>query len=85
MASEYDAMKLLKFIFMVITGQLGALYLLNIGAGIFEFIPDNIPVVGNIDEAVAAVLLVNSLAYLGLDLNRFRYRTEQENGDRSAL
>ena len=32
------------------------LYVLNPGAGIFELIPDNLPFVGNLDEATAALL-----------------------------
>jgi uncharacterized membrane protein YkvA (DUF1232 family) len=34
------------------------IYLLNPGLGIFELIPDNLPVVGNLDEGAAAALLV---------------------------
>jgi uncharacterized membrane protein YkvA (DUF1232 family) len=34
------------------------LYLLNPGSGIFELIPDMIPVVGNLDEGGAVLLLV---------------------------
>lgn len=35
----------------------GIVYLLNPTAGVFEFIPDNLPLVGNLDESVAAFLL----------------------------
>jgi hypothetical protein len=35
----------------------GFIYLLNPGAGIFEFIPDNLPIVGNLDEAGASMLV----------------------------
>jgi hypothetical protein len=38
-------------------GFIGLLYLLNLGAGIIEFIPDNLPFVGNVDEASIAVLV----------------------------
>ncbi len=34
------------------------LYLLNPGAGLFELIPDALPVVGNLDEAGATALLL---------------------------
>ncbi len=38
-------------------GLAGAvLYVLNPTAGIFEFLPDNLPVVGNLDEAAAVGL-----------------------------
>ena len=35
----------------------GIIYILNPGAGIFELIPDNIPLVGNLDEGVAFLLM----------------------------
>jgi len=35
----------------------GLLYLLNPTAGLIEIIPDNFPLVGNLDEGVAAVLV----------------------------
>lgn len=36
---------------------LGAIYLLNPGMGVFELIPDNLPIIGNLDEAGAFMLL----------------------------
>ncbi len=35
----------------------GFAYILNPTAGIIEFIPDNLPIVGNLDEGVAFTLL----------------------------
>ncbi len=50
-------------------GLLGLLYIINPGAGVIELLPDNIPFVGNLDEATAAYLLLASLkAVFGLDL-----------------
>lgn len=49
-------------------GAIGAVYLVNPTAGIFELIPDNLPVLGNLDEAAAAVLLISCLAYFGIDI-----------------
>lgn len=46
-------------------------YLLNPTWGVIELIPDNIPFVGNIDEATAAAVLIACLRYFGLDLTRF--------------
>jgi hypothetical protein len=63
-------MKLIKIIFILISGLLSALYLANIGAGIVEIIPDNIPVAGNLDEFIASLLLMNTLAHFGLDLRK---------------
>jgi uncharacterized membrane protein YkvA (DUF1232 family) len=34
------------------------LYLVNPGFGVFELLPDNLPLVGNLDEGAAAALLV---------------------------
>lgn len=33
-------------------------YLLNPGAGVFEAIPDQLPIIGNLDEAAAVGLLI---------------------------
>lgn len=60
-----------KSIAAVALGALSVLYILNPGAGIIELIPDNIPIIGNLDEAAATVILLNCLSYFGLDLSRF--------------
>ena len=59
----------MKKLLIHITGITSLLYLLNIGVGVIELIPDNIPIVGNLDEATAAILLLNYLRYLGIDLS----------------
>jgi hypothetical protein len=63
-------MRLIKGILVFGSGVIAFIYLANIGAGFIELIPDNIPVFGNLDEAAATLLLLNSLAYFGLDLRR---------------
>jgi len=52
---------------------LSALFLLNFTMGIFE-IPDNLPIVGNLDEVAATALLLACLRYLGLDVLPFKTR-----------
>ncbi len=55
----------------VVVGAVGlfsAIFLLNPGFGAILEIPDNIPVIGNLDEAAAAALLISCLAYFGVDL-----------------
>lgn len=47
---------------------IAVLYLSNIGAGIFELLPDNLPLAGNLDEALFTLLLVFCLRKLGIDL-----------------
>ncbi|MDA1008289.1 MAG: DUF1232 domain-containing protein [Planctomycetota bacterium] len=44
------------------------LYLVNPGFGLFEFLPDNLPVIGNIDEVVMTTAFLWSLATLGFKL-----------------
>jgi hypothetical protein len=39
-------------------------YMLNPSAGVFEILPDNIPIVGNIDEGLAMYLMLCGLSYL---------------------
>lgn len=54
-------------------GLLSVLYILNPTAGFFEIIPDNLPLIGNLDEAAAVALLLMCLKYFGIDLpNLFR-------------
>jgi uncharacterized membrane protein YkvA (DUF1232 family) len=54
-------------------GLLSALYILNPTAGFFELIPDNLPFIGNLDEAAAVTLLLMCMRYFGIDLpNLFR-------------
>jgi hypothetical protein len=58
----------MKGFIVFLLGIVSLLYILNIGIGFIELIPDNIPIIGNLDEAGAAMLLVNCLKYFGIDL-----------------
>ena len=58
----------MKKLVVIILGLLSALYLINPGAGIFELIPDNIPFIGNLDEAAAVALLLACLRYFDIEL-----------------
>ena len=49
-------------------GFLLLIYLLNPTAGFLELIPDNIPLIGNLDEAAAMTLLLMCLRYFGYNL-----------------
>jgi len=42
------------------------LYLINPGMGVLEFIPDNLPIIGNLDEAAAVTGLLMSLSQMGI-------------------
>ena len=71
-------MKRLRDLLVLCTGIVSALYLLNITAGFIEFIPDNAPIIGNLDEAAATALLINCLAYFGVDIGHFLRRKGDE-------
>jgi hypothetical protein len=62
--------RLFKDMVVVGIGALAGLYLINPTAGLFEFIPDVLPVVGNLDEATATLLVINVFRYYGLDVTR---------------
>ena len=49
----------------------GAAYMINPTAGIFELLPDNLPVVGNLDEAAVVFIMFGAMRYLGLRLPEF--------------
>lgn len=65
---------LLAHLLVLPAGALAALYLIYPSLGIFELIPDAVPLVGNLDEAGAMLLLTNVLAWYGIDLNRLGRR-----------
>ena len=71
-------MKLIRDFLVLCSGIVSALYLLNITFGVAEFIPDNIPIFGNLDEAAATALLINCLAYFGVDIGHFLRRKGTE-------
>jgi len=48
----------------------GSLYILNPTGGFIELLPDNLPLVGNLDEAGATTVVVLSLQYLGRHFRR---------------
>ncbi len=61
-------MKKAKDVFILLLGVIALIYILNPGAGIFELLPDNLPFVGNIDEATAGIILVACFRYFGFDI-----------------
>lgn len=72
-------MKLARDLLVLGSGIFSALYLLNISFGVVEFIPDNVPIFGNMDEAAATGLLINCLAYFGFNVGHlFRRKGEGE-------
>jgi len=63
----------------VVGATLGVLlsigFLLNLTMGVVE-IPDNLPIVGNIDEVLASAILFSCLNYLGLNIIPFQRKLE---------
>lgn len=58
----------MKNIVVATIGIISFVYLLNPSAGFIEFIPDNFPLLGNLDEAGATVLLLSAFKYFGVDI-----------------
>ncbi len=56
---------------------ISTIYLLNFSFGIAE-LPDNLPIIGNLDEFAAATLLIASLKYFGVDLTGFLSRKDDK-------
>ena len=68
----------LKKIVIFLVGLLSVIYILNPTAGVFEIIPDNLPLIGNLDEAAAVALLLMCLKYFDIDLPNIFRRGETE-------
>ncbi len=63
-------MSIFRNMFILALGGIALVYLINPTLGVFEILPDNLPLIGNLDEGAAVILLSNVLAYYGIDLNR---------------
>lgn len=59
-----------RHLVVAFVGLISLIYLINPTAGIIEFIPDNIPFVGNVDEGLATILLISAIRYFGIDLSK---------------
>lgn len=71
----------MKSLIVAVVGAISLIYLVNPTFGVFELIPDNVPLIGNLDEAAATILLVNCLAYFGFDLKQLFQRKQAEDVD----
>lgn len=70
-------MNILKHILVGSLGFFALVYLLNPGAGIVEAIPDNLPLIGNLDEAAAVITLISCLKFYGVDISRLLDRNRK--------
>jgi hypothetical protein len=57
-----------KGIVLAIT-LLAGLYLVNPTMGVFELIPDNLPLIGNLDEVAATAILISGLNFFGVNIS----------------
>jgi len=55
-----------KDYFVLLVGIISVLYLLNFTFGFVEFLPDALPIVGNLDEVVMTGILIYVLNYFNL-------------------
>lgn len=60
-----------KDLLVALAGFISFIYLINPGAGFLEIIPDNFPVIGNLDEAAACAIILAVFRYFGMDLTAF--------------
>lgn len=49
---------------------LSGIYLLNFTVGVLE-LPDYLPIIGNLDEAVASLIFISALKHFGVDLTKY--------------
>jgi hypothetical protein len=54
-------MRALKTAMYLLGSAVAVIYVLNPGAGIFELLPDALPIVGNLDEAAMVTLLLGCM------------------------
>lgn len=75
---------MIKNILVALAGLLSLVYLLNPGAGVFELIPDNFPIIGNLDEAAAVAIILAAFRYYGIDLTSFLSRGVKDHSKSSS-
>lgn len=76
--------RLVQNLLAAVLGLFSAVYLLNPGWGVVEFITDALPVAGNIDEAAAVLILLRCLAHFGIDLSFLTHFRKPEREAESA-
>ncbi|MDQ7781211.1 MAG: DUF1232 domain-containing protein [Planctomycetota bacterium] len=61
----------MKSVIAWLAGVLCAIYLMNPTGGMYELVADRIPLAGNLDEAVACLILFGSVRHFGINLLAF--------------
>ncbi len=75
----------MKSIVIAILGIISLVYIFNPSAGFIEIIPDNFPIIGNLDEAAATILLLSCLSYFGIDLFNIFKKDASHSSDRDEI
>ncbi|MBK1854210.1 DUF1232 domain-containing protein [Verrucomicrobiaceae bacterium 5K15] len=75
----------MKSFFVLVAAILSVIYLINPGAGFIEFLPDNLPIVGNLDEATATAILLACARYFGFDMARFFGKKKEEDTQKETV
>jgi uncharacterized membrane protein YkvA (DUF1232 family) len=69
--------RILKEILILGVAAVAIIYIGNPGAGFIELIPDNFPIIGNLDEAGAVLILISVLRHYGVDPTRLLVRDDE--------
>jgi len=65
----------MKKAFIIFCSILSIIYLINPSAGLLELIPDNLPIVGNVDETLAAYVLFSAIQFFrGKEIGLFKQK-----------
>jgi len=67
-----------KTVLVAVLALSSLIYIINPTAGIFELIPDNLPFIGNLDEATATAILLACMRYYGWDPTKLLGKPEKE-------
>ena len=71
----------MKGIIVAIIAAFCTIYLINPTMGVIELIPDNFPIIGNLDEATATAVLLACARYFGFDFAKFFGRKGDDKGE----
>jgi len=69
--NQVGSRNFVKSVLVIVIGIISTIYIFNPTAGLLELLPDNLPLIGNLDEAAAVALLLSCFAYFGIDLRPF--------------
>lgn len=65
-----------KDFWVALVGIIGLVYSLNFSFGVLEILPDTLPIIGHVDEAVALFLVYSALEYFGVTVKSIFTRSD---------